>query len=400
MSTPVTKEEKNIPPIERAMRTLVDARIPVMLVSAPGMGKTATVRALAEEMGYDLITITASRMDAQDISGFPTRGEYERVDDDGNLTKVPVTEYAPQSWQNKVIDKKKVIVFFDEFSNAMPQVRASLLSFIQDRQFPNGEYFPEETVLIGAMNPVDSAADGYELDKATSNRIAFLAWRQDFNKWVDGVRVNWGKPCSEKESEWRSNVSRFITDNAGFLHRENDPSIGTTEAYNVDVSDSSQKAVLSYAWASGRSWDNLARALGEETSNSTYVEDLIMRGIVGAEAAMHFRRWINENSKLKVADIIAKPDDFKRWDSISANDVAMILRSAIDGATIDTVYNVARIFEILADEGRESLAAGYISDFTQCHHSFSGDMNKDDFNALVKRLFEVMGRYSEITRNK
>ena len=185
-------------PSELAMRSLVSARVPVMLVSAPGMGKTATVRALAEEMGYGLITIVPSRMDAQDISGFPTRGEYEYPDENGNLVKAPVTEYAPQRWQQTIMREKKVVLFLDEFSNAHPSVRASLLSFIQDRQFPNGDYFPEEVVIIGAMNPTDSAADGYELDKATSNRIAFLAWKPDFNAWIEGMRINWVKECPEK----------------------------------------------------------------------------------------------------------------------------------------------------------------------------------------------------------
>lgn len=389
-------------PSEMAMRSLVEARVPVMLVSSPGMGKTASVRAMAQEMGYDLITLVPSRMDPQDLSGFPTKGSYEYEDEDGNRVTSAVTEFAPQHWQKVIMEKKKVVLFLDEFSNAHPSVRASLLSFIQDRQFPNGDIFPEETVLIGAMNPSDSAADGYELDPATTNRIAFISWNPDLQSWMDGMKENWGKECSEKEMEWRERIVRFISEKPGLLHRENNNENGgkeTVEVYNFDSNNSSDRAVLSYAWASRRSWDNLARALSNETSQSEYVEDIIMRGMVGAEAGTHFRSWLEENSKLKVKDIINAPDKFKGWQGITANDATTILSSAIDGANRNNINNVIRIFEILVEVDKASFAAGHLQDFTTCHHGFSGELPDDERSALIKRMFEVISLYNNITKN-
>ena len=44
-----------------------------MLVSSPGKARTATIRQIAKDMGYNIITIVASRMDAQDIWAFQLR---------------------------------------------------------------------------------------------------------------------------------------------------------------------------------------------------------------------------------------------------------------------------------------------------------------------------------------
>lgn len=391
---------QNMSVSEKALRALINARKFAMLVSSPGKAKTATIRQIAKDMGYDLITIVASRMDAQDISGFPTKGTIERTNEKGELVELPATEYAPQMWQHYVMEHKKVILFLDEFSNAHPSTRASFLSFIQDRQFPNGDNFPEETIMVGAMNPSDSAADGYELDKATSNRITFLAWEPSFIGWCEGFkRDNFGEGwINEKHEEYANFIIQFITDNRGMLHQENDASIGTGEALGVDISDSSQKAVLDYAWPSRRSWHNAAAILAADTSESQYVEDELLKGTVGARAATHFRKWLESHSRLDVSGIIENPDKFKGWDKLSVSDVTTILSSAIDGVDKDNVYNVIRIFEIIAEGERASYAASHIRDLTTCHKSFKHLLSKDEQAKLRGRLVEVVAKFKDITK--
>ena len=143
---------------EGILRANMDALRAVMMVSDPGMTKTATVRSIAQEIGYDLVTIIGSRMQPEDVSGFPTRGEIviedlhlgtKEIDSfvssinphtikkekrgDQDVRVIPVTEYAPQSWQVFIQERRKVILFFDEFSNTSPATRASLLSLVQYR---------------------------------------------------------------------------------------------------------------------------------------------------------------------------------------------------------------------------------------------------------------------------
>lgn len=374
-----------------AMIAGMKARIPVMLVGAPGTSKTATVRSLADQLGYDLITIVPSRMDPQDISGFPTKGQYTYDD-----VMHPVTEYAAQKWQMEILEKKTVILFLDEFSNANPSVRASLLSFIQDRQFPNGQYFPEETVLVAAMNPTDSAADGSDLDPATTNRIMFVSWEPNKQDWYDGMPDNWGRGVkNETEAKWRNLIVRFIKDNPGFLHVDMGTDMNTTEAYGINPNNSSDRTVLESAWPSRRSWDNLSMALGSVDKNDPNLEDIIMRGLVGARASHSFRDWLRKHGKIDIKKILSDPDSYTEWATTSQDDINMILRSALDSVDNDTIENVIRIFQILPEIGKPSYGASFLNEFASSAQKLKG-VDSARLQELRQMTIATIKKYKEI----
>lgn len=394
--TKIKKKTNNLS--YNAMLAAMNARIAVMLIGDPGTSKTATINQLAKELGYDLITIVPSRMDSQDISGFPTKGSYSYDE----IVK-PVTEYAPQRWQMEIMTKRKVILFLDEFSNAHPSVRASLLSFIQDRQFPNGDFFPEETIIVGAMNPTDSAADGYELDPATTNRMMFLSWNPDTDEWLEGMIDGWGTVPPEKENErlWRSLIVRFITNSPGSLHKMNQDIAGSAEAYDLDSSSPSSMAVLSYAWPSRRSWDNLAKVLGsldESSDQNSAVEDEIMLGMIGGSEARRFRDWLRKNGKLNIKGILDNPDGFKKWDKIPLDDMNLILRSAVESINKDNFLNILRIFEIINEVDRGSNAAGFLSDLSKASSKATESFTPEKRDEFRNKLIEVIRSYKNVTR--
>lgn len=384
---------------ERALVTAMTARVPVMLVGDPGTSKTAIINSIARDMGYDLFTLILSRMDPQDISGFPTKGVY--VHNDGNSTS-PVTEYAPQIWQKKILEVKKAIIFIDEFSNAHPSVQASFLSFIQDRQFPNGEFFPDEAIIVGAMNPTDSAADGYELAPASTNRMVFIPWNPSRDDWYVGMMNSWGKEISDNERKWRELIVRFIKDNPGRLHKMNTQDIGSGEVYNgLNSNDSSSMTVAKSAWPSRRSWDNVAKILGKIEKSDPALEDYILEGTVGYSTANAFRGWLIEHGTLNVAEIIANPDKFNGWKDLNQNDSFMIGRAAIDGVTQDNVKNVIRIFDIFADNDKQSYLAPVIVDFTKILNNFKnnhGSNNKHQKELMIqyqKDMMNVLKKYTK-----
>lgn len=380
----------------------MNARKPVMLVGAPGTTKTATIRSMAKEMGYELITIVASRMDAQDISGFPTKGEVVMTTPDGKDHKAPITEYAPQYWQHEIMEHKKVILFLDEWGNAHPSVQASLLSFIQDRQFPNGEYFPPETILVGAMNPTDSGADGYELSKASTNRVTFINWRPDDKKWFRGMLDNFGEGVqNEDEKNWRSRIVRFLNDEPRFIHMENDQAVNTGEALGVDMSDSSNRLVVQSAWASRRSWDSAARILAF-SDRSTEAEDLALLGTVGARATQAFRAWLMKHSDLNVQAIISNPRGTKieEWKKFSLDELAVIIHSALDSFNKDTYKKVLEIFTILTEADRQSDAVAYLDQLAKSFPTLAkSGMSRDDFNKSKAQFVKVLGQYRDFSNS-
>lgn len=384
----------------KVVKASVDARVPICLVGEPGTSKTAFIKSLSKSMDYDLVTVILSRAEAPDVSGYPTKGSYSV---NGEEPK-PVTEYAPQIWQREIESRKKVILFFDEFSNTLPSTRASVLSIVQDRQFPDGTFFPDETVIILAMNPIDSAADGNKLDPATTNRMLFLSWKPSRQEWLDGMLCAWDAyELSDNEKKWRQLIVRFLSDNGKYLHLRKD-GVDFHEgvaAYGIDSSDSSDMTVLEYAWSSRRSWDNLAKVLGRFEENDTSTEDVIMAGLVGYESATSFRDWLRKNQTLDIDAIISNPKKFKKWETISVDDFNMILRQMVDGLkTLEDVENATTTLEIAADKELMSYVVPHLKSLASKIGVVFRNNSDKDFEEIYKNFSKVAKRYSSHTQNK
>lgn len=386
------------------------ARLPAMMISDPGVGKTATVKSFVKNgglfEGYTLITLIGSRLDPQDISGFPTRGEVTYTDENGETVTKPITEYAPQKWQDEIMRIKKVILFLDEFSNTHPSVQASFLSLIQDREFPNGDKFPDETIVIGAMNPANSAADAYDLSHATTNRMIWIPWKPDKFEWIEGVKDNWGGVVrSDSEKRWRVLVSKYIQDNPGLLHTM-PGTLGDSdgEAHGYDSRDSSELLAAQSAWPSQRSWDNLTKALGQfEKNEAPLIEDSLMQGIIGYRAAGLFRNWLKKHDVLDVADIIKNPRKYpiEKWKKLSLEEINTVLQSALEGDfTEENLYNLIEILRILNSDkvDQASTVAPYLKDIAESWKKVIG-ATKADKDKYRKEIVSVVMEYkSVITR--
>jgi len=343
-----------------SLKAVCQARIPVMLVGAPGVGKTATIRAMADSMGYSLITLLGSQMDPTDITGLP-KGEVIGHDEEGK--EIWGTVYLSPWWQVDILQKKKVILFLDEFSNTSSAVRASMLTMLQNREFPNGTTMPPETIVLGAMNPTEQAADGWELDKPTTNRIVFLVWRSLNEDWYNGMLNAWGnKNVSKEEMDWRRRIVAFLKDNPSFVHRENGETEGTPEALGIDANDPSAAEVLRYAWASRRSWDNLSRILAFVDKDDKNIQDEIASGTIGAASAIAFREWLMKNDVLDPRAVIADPKSVD-WSTIEVSDANIIFRAVEELITKDNWRQILALLGEIANQDAQSLVASYVKDF-------------------------------------
>ena len=367
--------------LEAAMK----AKVGIMLVGAPGTGKTATVRQIAEDMNYDLITLIGSQLDPTDIRGLPS-GVQTGEREDGS--PVFSADYLSPIFQTDIMRKKKVILFIDEFSNTPPATRASLLTLLQNREFPNGEQMPEETIVIGAMNPPEEAADGFELDLPTKNRFFFYAWNPTMESWFEGMLENWGKPCSEEEMLWRQKIVRFIKDQPDQLHKQ--PKIGgTPEAYGVSSNDPSQINVAQSAWASRRSWDNLARALAFVDLKDIYVQDMLSKGLVGVEGAFAFRDWLRQNDIISPREVLANPKSVQ-WKTIDLNDAHLLFRAIVEMIDEDTAIPTIEMIDVVLKNDRGDLLGSYIKNIlekiSQLDNKDVAREFKGKFKTLLPRL--------------
>lgn len=339
---------KNTDPYTRTMIMSMLAGIKAhnsqMLVGNPGLGKSAVVGMLARKvLRYDMITIIGSQKEPQDVTGFPRQSSFNLPDG----KQVPVTEYSMQLWQFQILRKKKIVLFLDEFSNSTPAVQASMLTILNEREFPDGSKVPDETVIIGAMNPVETAADGYELGLPVTNRLKFIPWEPDFETWSAGLLSNWGDPSGKTPEVmyWRKVVVAFLRKNPDLLYK-----LPTKDMYEQTITDArgsgkadpaavygfegspAQADIYKMAYPSNRSWTNFAEELGYCGNNSSLMR-LAGNGIVGYEACSKFMSFVRGigNKRPSIEAAMANPAKIN-WGVLDANDVMTLFTQAVQWA--------------------------------------------------------------------
>jgi hypothetical protein len=332
----------------QALRAAAEARIPAMVVGAPGVGKTASIRAMAKSMGYELITLAGSQMDPTDVTGLP-KGEI--ITHDENDNPIWGTVYLAPWWQVRIIRERKVMLFLDEFSNTSSAVQAAMLIMLQNREFPNGQTMPEETIVLGAMNPTEQAADGWDLSKPTTNRLLFLTWKAPQREWFDGMLDAFGEDVDDEEKHWRRTVVKFLEEN---------PEGGTPEAHGVDLNDPSSLEVLRYAWASRRSWDNLTRVLSKTKRDDHMLQDELAAGMVGRSSAVAFREWQMKNSVVDPRAVLKDPRNAVDWSSIEVSEANIIFKEINELIDQTNWRQVVLLLRVIAEKEQHALVGAYI----------------------------------------
>lgn len=332
----------------------IHAKNSQMLVGNPGLGKSALVKNVADILGYEMITIIGSQKEPQDVTGFPRLVTQPLP----NGSTVSVTRYAIPYWQFEVMDKRDVILFLDEFSNSTPAVQAAMLQILNEREFPDGSRLPDSTVIIGAMNPVETAADGYELGLPVTNRLKFIPWEPSFETWAHGMLTNWGHPerVNNAVMYWRKQVVDFLSKNRSLVYKLPERNQGKDPGVVYGFNDSpAENDIYKMAYPSNRSWTNYATELAY-CGNSQTVMQKAGNGLVGYEAAAKFMLYVNNGVNIpSITEALASPSIIK-WKSLDSNDVLTLLGEAVEygekHTDAKTAYQVGQLFLTAANANR------------------------------------------------
>lgn len=142
-----------------------------ILISRPGVGKSATIGKMAKRMGYDLISLNLAAIEPVDILGL---GAREKIDG-----KWQTMTALPQ-WAERAL-AGKAIVFVDEFNNCGPDTLAGFQTLFSEFAI-NGQSLPRTTHIIGACNPPgkDALFAAKRLSGAFRRRLCMLPIVDDF----------------------------------------------------------------------------------------------------------------------------------------------------------------------------------------------------------------------------
>ncbi|MGV9278406.1 AAA family ATPase [Streptomyces griseosporeus] len=285
-----TTEPRPDPQLE-ALTLAVAADLPVLLWGEPGIGKTAALTQLAEELELPLTTVIASVHEPSDFAGLPVVG------DDPATQGVPM---APPDWAVRLVRAGRGLLFLDELSTAPPAVQAALLRLVLERRVGALE-LPPGVRIVAAANPRSSAADGWELTAPLANRFVHLRWAHDHEVVVRGLGGTWPRATlprldPERLAEAVDLARRAVT---GLL------AVRPALVHRLPGNDTQRGG----AWPSPRSWEATVRLIAFATAagSSRDVLSLLVRGAVGDGPGLELLAALDRMDLPDPEDLLADP---------------------------------------------------------------------------------------------
>ncbi len=161
---------------------------PIFLLGAPGIGKTAIMEQIAQELGIALVSYSMTHHTRQSALGLPfiVHKEYEGKSYD-------VSEYTMSEIIASVYDVmtrsgiREGILFLDEINCVSETLAPSMLQFLQYKTFGRHQV-PEGWVIVTAGNPPEYNKSVREFDVVTMDRLKILEVEADYAAWKEYAR--------------------------------------------------------------------------------------------------------------------------------------------------------------------------------------------------------------------
>lgn len=157
---------------------------PLIVMGAPGLGKTAIVSQVAAELGIGYVGYAMTHHTRQSAIGLPIVGSGTYGGEE-----VPVTRYTMSEIVASVYDamesqgRREGILFIDEVNCVSETLSAAMLDLLQNKKF-GPHRIPDGWVLVAAGNPPEYNASAREFDIATLDRVRLIDVEPDADVWL------------------------------------------------------------------------------------------------------------------------------------------------------------------------------------------------------------------------
>ena len=161
---------------------------PIFLLGAPGIGKTAIMEQVAQELGIALVSYSMTHHTRQSALGLPfiSHREYQGMEYD--VSEYTMSEIIASVYE--VMEKSGIregILFLDEINCVSETLAPSMLQFLQYKVFGRHRV-PDGWVIVTAGNPPEYNKSVREFDVVTMDRLKVLEVEADYKAWKDYAR--------------------------------------------------------------------------------------------------------------------------------------------------------------------------------------------------------------------
>ena len=238
---------------------LVNQR-PIFLLGPPGIGKTAIMEQIAQEMGIAIVSYSMTHHTRQSALGLPI---IEKKIYDGK--EYTVCEYSMSEIIGSIYETiqesgiKEGILFLDEINCISETLTPSMLQFLQFKRFGKHQ-MPKGWVVVTAGNPPEYNRSVREFDIVTLDRLKVIEVDSDYAAW---------REYAQQKGMHKAIVSYLD------IHKN--------DFYDVEVSSAGK------SYVTARGWEDLSQMVYMmEEDRLPIDENLITQYIRSREVAKEF----------------------------------------------------------------------------------------------------------------
>lgn len=233
---------------------------PVLLLGAPGIGKTQIMEQIARECGIALVAYTITHHTRQSAIGLPFISKKEYGGKNYSVTEYTMSEIVASIY-NKMEETglREGILFIDEINCVSETLAPAMLQFLQCKTFGNHE-IPKGWMIVAAGNPPEYNKSVREFDVVTMDRVKKIEVEPDFQVW--------------KEYAYQENIHPSILSYLG---------LRTGYFYRMETTVDGRQ------FATPRGWEDLSRMISVyETLHKEVTADVVIQYIQHPKIAADF----------------------------------------------------------------------------------------------------------------
>lgn len=158
---------------------------PVLLLGAPGIGKTQIMEQIARECEIGLVSYTITHHTRQSAIGLPFISKKEFGEKEYAITEYTMSEIVASVYEK--IEKTHLhegILFIDEVNCVSETLAPAMLQFLQCKTFGN-HAIPKGWVIVAAGNPPEYNRSVREFDVVTMDRVKKIMVEPDYQVWKE-----------------------------------------------------------------------------------------------------------------------------------------------------------------------------------------------------------------------
>ena len=131
----------------------IEKQRPIFLMGAPGIGKTAIMEQIAEELNVELVSYSMTHHTRQSALGLPFIEKKRYGDKEYSISEYTMSEIIASVYDKmEETGKKEGILFLDEINCVSETLAPSMLQFLQFKIFGRHRV-PDGWIVVTAGNP-------------------------------------------------------------------------------------------------------------------------------------------------------------------------------------------------------------------------------------------------------